>query len=118
MSKAFSYQDFRRGEGGTMCPPPPPGAWSDKNTTGQIGLISHSDNLDKLFEMLEKIECLFELCTAQRMKFSIKDFFSKCDQIHSFLQIWSHFLKISLMENFIFCAVLLQKHSKHWDFLW
>ena len=40
------------------------------------------------------------------MKFSIKDFFSKCDQIRSFLEIWSHILKKSLMENFIFCAVL------------
>ena len=42
---------------------------------------------------------------AQKMKFSIKDFFSKCDQIHSFLRIWSHSLKKFLMENFIFCAV-------------
>ena len=39
------------------------------------------------------------------MKFSIKDFFSKCDQIHSKLRIWSYLLKKSLMENFIFCAV-------------
>ena len=39
------------------------------------------------------------------MKFSIKDFFSKCDQIRSFLRIWSHLLKKSLIENFIFCAV-------------
>ena len=31
--------------------------------------------------------------TAQKIKFSIKDFFSKCDQIHSFLWIWSHLLK-------------------------
>ena len=36
------------------------------------------------------------------MKFSIKDFFSKYDQIPSFLWIWSHLLKKSLMENFIF----------------
>ena len=36
------------------------------------------------------------------MKFSIKDFFSKCDQIRRKLQIWSHLLKKSLMENFIF----------------
>ena len=36
------------------------------------------------------------------MKYSIKDFFSKCDEIHSFLQIWSHLLKKSVMENFIF----------------
>ena len=40
--------------------------------------------------------------TAQKTKFSIKDFFSKCDQICSFLRIWSHFLKTSLMKNFIF----------------
>ena len=39
------------------------------------------------------------------MKFSIKDLFSKCDQIRSKLRIWSHLLKESLMENFIFCAV-------------
>ena len=39
------------------------------------------------------------------MKFSIKDFFSKCDQIRSFLRILSHSLKKSLMGNFIFCAV-------------
>ena len=38
-------------------------------------------------------------------KFSIKDFFSKCDQIRSFLRIWSHLRKKSLIENFIFCAV-------------
>ena len=43
--------------------------------------------------------------TTQKMKFPIKDFFSKCDQIRSFLQIWSYLLKKSLMENFIFCVV-------------
>ena len=45
--------------------------------------------------------------TTQKMKFSIKDFFSKCDQIRSFLRIWSHLLKKSIMENFIFFAVLV-----------
>ena len=43
---------------------------------------------------------------AQKMKFSIKDFISQCDQICSFRRIWSHLLKKSLMENLIFCAVL------------
>ena len=43
--------------------------------------------------------------TAQKVKFSMKDYLSKCDQIRSFLRIWSHVLKKSLMENFIFCAV-------------
>ena len=43
--------------------------------------------------------------TAQKMKFSVKDFFSKCDQICRKLGISSHLLKKYLMENFIFCAV-------------
>ena len=39
------------------------------------------------------------------MKFSIKDFFSKCGQIRSFLPIWSHLLKNYLIENSISRAV-------------
>ena len=39
------------------------------------------------------------------MKFSIKDFFSKCDQICNFLRIWSHLLNKFLMENLMFCAL-------------
>ena len=53
---------------------------------------------------------MLTLNTAQKMKFSIKDFFSKCDQIGSFLRIWSHLLKKSLMENFIFWAVEYPLH--------
>ena len=48
--------------------------------------------------------------TAQKIKFSIKDFFRRCHQISSKLRIRSHLLKNSLMENFIFCAVL----KDHW----
>ena len=40
------------------------------------------------------------------MKFSIKDFFSKSDQIRSFLWVWSHLLKKSLMEN-ARCRIIL-----------
>ena len=40
------------------------------------------------------------------MKFLIKNVFSKFDQIHRKLRIWSHLLKKSLMENFIFYAVI------------
>ena len=49
----------------------------------------------------------FQKCTAQKMKLSIKDFFHKYDQIRRKLRIWSHVLKKSFMENFIFCAVVL-----------
>ena len=45
---------------------------------------------------------------AQKMKFSIKDFFIKCDQIPSILLIWPHLLKKSIMEDVIFCAVNLR----------
>ena len=41
------------------------------------------------------VSILMARSTAPKMKFSIKDFFSKYDQIRSFL-------KKSLMENFIF----------------
>ena len=37
-------------------------------------------------------------------KFPIKDLFSKCDQILSYQQIWSHLLKKSFIQNFNFCG--------------
>ena len=47
-----------------------------------------SNNSDK-----SKEKILFSLdCTAQKMKFSIKDFFSKCDQIGRRLRIRSYLL--------------------------
>ena len=50
---------------------------------------------------------LFQLClTAQKMMFSIKDFFSKCDQVRRKLCVWSHLLKKSLMKNFFFVQCL------------
>ena len=55
---------------------------------------------------------LFGDCTAQKMTFSIKDLFSKCDQIRRKLRIWSHLLKKSLMKNFIFCVVLEDHDGK------
>ena len=44
---------------------------------------------------------------AQNMKFSIKDFFSKCDQILCKLQTWSNLLKEILNGKLHFlCSVL------------
>ena len=43
--------------------------------------------------------------TARKVNFSITDFFSKYDQICSFLRVQSHLLKKSVMENCISCAV-------------
>ena len=52
------------------------------------------------------------------MKFSIKDFFSKCDQIRRKLQIWSHLLKKSLIENVIICAVSDMHMDKQVGICW
>ena len=49
-------------------------------------------------------------CTKNEVSF--KDLFSKCDQIRTFLRIWSHLLKKSLKENFIFCAVKSVKSAR------
>ena len=66
-----------------------------------------SSNAAPMFSLLKLDPHLTVYFTAQKMTFFIKDFFSKCDQIRSFLRIWSHLLKKSLMENFIFCPVLM-----------
>ena len=63
----------------------------------QGGLVKF-ENINKYFSV-----------TAQKMKFSMKDFFSKCDQILGKLPIWSHLLKKSLMENFIFVQCVFKK---------
>ena len=62
----------------------------------------HSESSQTLWiELFKKM-----IHTTLKMKFSIKNFFSKCDQIRKFLRIWSHLLKKFLMENFIFlCSV-------------
>ena len=44
---------------------------------------------------------------TKKIKFSMKDFFSKYDQNHGKLRIWSHLLKKSLIENFVVCTVSL-----------
>ena len=73
---------------------------------------SHKNFLASLpsrgFERMEsKILKVISYFTTQKMKFPIKDFFSKCDQIRKQLQIWLHLLKKSVMETFIFRVVFV-----------
>ena len=71
-----------------------------------VNIVKHhtlhfsSKNLNKsiLISKFFAIRKLKHHCTKN--KFSIKDFFSKCDQIRKKLRIWSHLLKQSLMENY------------------
>ena len=48
----------------------------------------------------------------KKMKFSMKDFVSKCGQIRRKLRIWSDLMKKSLMKNFIFCTVATMLHQR------
>ena len=64
--------------------------------------LESNDVNENIGTKLVNIKLVF---TTQKLKFSNKDFFSKCQQFRSFIQIWSHLLKKSLMENFSFCAV-------------
>ena len=56
----------------------------------------------------------FNRALHKKMKFSIKVFSSKCDEIRSFLRIWSHLLEKSLMEKN--CAVGLLMNSMYMHF--
>ena len=60
----------------------------------------------------------FGIYTAQEMKFSIQDFFTKCDQIHRFLRNLSHLVKISLMNTsfFVQCECIENSFGEIWNF--
>ena len=49
--------------------------------------------MDFVFEFLDDNLTRWIIHTAQKMKFPIKDFFSKWTQIHRKAHIWSHLLK-------------------------
>ena len=59
-----------------------------------------------LWLTVEEMRAFTAFTLHKKMKFSFKNFLSKCDQIRSLLRVCSHLLKKSLMENFILCAVL------------
>ena len=50
----------------------------------------------------------------KKMKFSITDLFSKCDQISRKLRSWSHLLKKSLVENIFLCSVSSIVATRFW----
>ena len=71
--------------------------------------ISPTPENQETFQLIfftRRKDCQAPTPNAQKIKFSIKDFFSKCDQIRNFLRIQSHLLKKSLIKNFVFlCSV-------------
>ena len=77
------------------------GTWWINIFKDLINSNMHDNGITIMLKLCDSVSC-----TALKIKFFIKDFFSKCDQIWRKLWIWSHLLKKSLMENFIFCAVI------------
>ena len=73
--------------------------------------FTSNDSQVKKFTYVYFLEKIFTTIliqiTAQKMKFSIKDFFSKCDQIRRKLRIWTNLLKKPWMENLIFPVIKL-----------
>ena len=64
-----------------------------------------------MFDWALNTPLLFD--TAQKMKPSIQDFFSKLDQICRWLRIWSHLLKKLLIKSFISYAVSVNTDHKN-----
>ena len=56
----------------------------------------------------------FTTHTGQEKKFSIKDFFSKCDQICRFLRIWSYLQKKSLMRGYKWIRLVHPTSQNKW----
>ena len=69
----------------------------------RVNVIRFFTNIEVQSLMLEE---LLMTTVQKKMKFSIKDFFSKYGQVRKKLRILSHLLKKSLMEDFInFCTI-------------
>ena len=65
-------------------------------------------NMFKVINKNTRNKFIYLVLTAQKMKFFIKSFFSKCNKIPSFLRIWSHLLKKNpLWKTFFFVQCLL-----------
>ena len=71
----------------------------------EIGMANKNYDIDKNSDLIINL-LIHRISTAQKMKFSIKDFFSICDQIRRKLRVWLHLLKKSLMGSFISSAVI------------
>ena len=75
----------------------------------ELTFTGESTNVSKNWLEIELLVVILKFSirinTAQKMKFSIKDFFSKCDHTRRKMRIWSNLLKKPLTENFIFWAV-------------
>ena len=78
--------------------------WEKNKCNWKILSAKNTETLVDILLMVAKNPIIYSIF-AQKVKLSINDSFSKCDQIRSFQRILSYLLRKSLMENSIFCAV-------------
>ena len=77
--------------------------WEKNKCNWKILSAKNTETLVDILLMVAKNPIIYSIF-AQKVKLSINDSFSKCDQIRSFQRILSYLLRKSLMENSIFCA--------------
>ena len=65
----------------------------------------HNFSRNKLFSSELLSVYLLAQINTQKINFSVKNLFSKCEHIHIKLRIYSHLSNKSWTENFIFCVV-------------
>ena len=73
-----------------------------KLKTSEFWIITKS--AQEITKVFTKVSTATLLTLQTKMKLSVKDFFSKCNQIRR-KPIWSYLWKKSLMKSFISCAV-------------
>ena len=79
---------------------------NQRNLKKRNNFILQSTIVTKYVKQEDRKLIQIVIFNAQKLKFSIKDFFSKCNQIRRRLGIWSHLPKKSLINKFILWAVL------------
>ena len=80
-----------------------------KKNKSSLNSLANEKRIQKYIKLIFN----FQIIHITKMKSSIKDFFSKYDQMRRKLQIWSPLLEKSLFENFIFCAAIMQLGTHH-----
>ena len=68
--------------------------------------FSVNDSSRKVILLIQESDATGELSDASVVKVIVKDFTLHSTKNEAF-QIWSHLLKISVMENFIICVVII-----------
>ena len=81
---------------------------NQRNLKKRNNFILQSTIVTKYVKQEDRKLIQIVIFNAQKLKFSIKDFFSKCNQIRRRLGIWSHLPKKSVLyKNLQFMSVIL-----------